>query len=72
MPQAFFVKTNTYVEGRVNLVHEEGFYKYDEKSMSYSKNGKTVLRYGDIVRVKCISASKERRQVDFALVKKAS
>ena len=72
LPNAFFIRTSNYINGRIDLHTLDGYYEFNERSLSYSKNGKTVLRYGDKIRVKCISASKERRQVDFALIKKVS
>ena len=47
-----------------------GFYDYNEKLYGYSRNGKMILRYGDRVLVCCIGAYPERREVDFALVRK--
>ncbi len=48
-----------------------GFYDYNEKMYGYSRNGKMYLRYGDRVLVCCIAASPEKRQTDFALIRKA-
>ena len=47
-----------------------GFYDYNEKLYGYSRNGKMLLRYGDKVLVCCIGSYPERREIDFALVRK--
>ena len=79
----FFLDEND-VEELMNLTNPEeiesyieehkkvfsGFYDYNEKLYGYSRNGKMLLRYGDRVLVCCIGAYPERREVDFALVRK--
>ncbi len=70
MPHAFFVQTNNLIEGRVDLSTMKEFYQYKEELAGYTRNNRVALRYGDKVRVKCIGASKARREVDFALVRK--
>ena len=97
LPSGFFVKTDNFVEGRVDfyLTEEEGkelmnmtdqneiesyiekhkkffsgTYDYNEKMYGYSRNGKMYLRYGDKVLVSCIGAYPDRREVDFALIRK--
>ena len=45
-------------------------YDYNEKMYGYSRGGKMLLRYGDKVLVCCIGAYPERREIDFALVRK--
>ncbi len=67
---SFFVKAAHLVEGRVDLMTMDGTYTFDRDNLSYIKNGRKALRYGDKVKVRCISASKEKRAVDFALVRK--
>ncbi len=47
-----------------------GYYDYNEKMFGYSRNGRMYLRYGDRVLVSCIGAYPERREVDFALIRK--
>ncbi len=47
-----------------------GYYDYNEKLYGYSRNGKMYLRYGDKILVSCIGAYPERREVDFALIRK--
>lgn len=78
MPSAFFVQTDNYIEGRVDIIEKEeekyigllSTYDYNENLMAYTKNGKVDLRYGDRVRVRCVGADHLKRQVDFALVRK--
>ena len=47
-----------------------GTYDYNDKMFGYSRNGKMYLRLGDRVKVACIGADPDTRQVDFALVRK--
>ena len=47
-----------------------GFYDLNEKMFGYSRNGRMFLRYGDRILVCCIGAYPERREVDFAMVRK--
>lgn len=84
MQGAFFVQTDNYIDGRVDVMQkgefEEGeepqyvgipaYYNYNEKLMGYTRNGRVDLRYGDKVRVRCIAADREKREIDFALVRK--
>ena len=74
---SFFVQTDSYIEGRVDTVLKDdketsvvGNFDYNENLMAYTRNGRVVLRYGDRVLVRCIGADPEKREVDFALVKK--
>jgi hypothetical protein len=46
------------------------YYDYNEKLNAYTRNGRVDLRYGDKVRVKCIAADREKREIDFALIRK--
>lgn len=70
LPNAFFVQTNKKIEGRVSLDSFKNHYTYDHNLMAYTEGNKVKLRYGDKVRVKCIRASRESRQIDFTLVRK--
>ena len=84
MNGAFFVQTDNFIYGRVDVMQkgepEEGVepeyvgitaqYDYNEKMMGYTRNGKVLLRYGDRVRVRCLAADREKREIDFALVRK--
>ena len=47
-----------------------GYYDYNEKLYGYSRNGRMVLRFGDKVLVCCTGAYPDRREVDYALVRK--
>ena len=74
---SFFVQTDKYIDGRVDVIAKDGGnisllseYQYNEKLFAFTKNGRAILRYGDKVLVKCIAADKLRREVDFALVRK--
>ena len=84
MQGAFFVQTDNYIDGRVDVMQkgevEEGaepqyvgipaYYDYNEKLMGYTRNGRVDLRYGDRVRVRCLAADREKREIDFAFVRK--
>lgn len=78
MPTAFFVQTDNYIEGRVDIVEKSennyvgvvSNYDYNENLMAYTKNGKVDLRYGDRIRVRCVASDYKKRQVDFALIRK--
>ncbi len=57
-----------YVENHKKFF--SGTYDYNEKLYGYSKNGRMYLRYGDRVLVSCIGADPDKREIDFALIKK--
>ncbi len=51
--------------------HKKPFpYEYNDSLYGYTKKGRVVYRYGDKVIVQCIGSNPEKREVDFALVKK--
>ena len=85
LPSAFFVQTDNFIDGRVEILIEEnrigedvvekvipilGRYDYNEKLMAFMRNNRPELRYGDRVKVKCIAADPIKREIDFALVRK--
>lgn len=78
MPGAFFVQTDNYIDGRVDVIEKSennfigfnSYYDYNENVMGYTRNGRVDLRYGDRVCVKCIASDYQKRQIDFALVRK--
>ena len=77
MANCFFVQTDNFIDGRVDtvLMGEKnvpiaGYYDYNENQMAYTRKGRVDLRYGDRVLVKCMAADKEKREIDFALVRK--
>ena len=70
LPHAFFVQTDNLIEGRVELSTLADYYEYRDELMAYVRNNRVCYRFGDKVRVKCIGASKEKREVDFTLVRK--
>ena len=47
-----------------------GYCDYNEKMYGYTRNGRVYLRFGDRVLVSCIGAYPDRREVDFALIRK--
>ena len=71
LPNGFFVETDNLINGKVSLDTLEEHVNYNENLLAYTnKKNRVIYSYGDRVRVKCIGASKEKRQVDFALVRK--
>lgn len=51
--------------------HKKPFpYEYNDSLYGYTKKGRIVYRYGDKVIVQCIGSDPEKREVDFALVRK--
>ena len=51
--------------------HKKPFpYEYNDSLYGYTKKGRVVYRYGDKVIVQCIGSDPEKREVDFALVRK--
>lgn len=66
----FFVQLDNLIEGLVHVNTLKGdYYNYVENLMSLiGENTKKTYRMGDKVRVKCVAASKEAKQIDFVLV----
>lgn len=68
LSKGFFVVTDNLISGLVSLDTLSKFYTYNEELNAYlNKKGKICYRAGDAVTVKCIGASKEKRQVDFTI-----
>lgn len=70
LPKGFFVITDNLINGFVSLETFEEYYSYNDELKAYLKDKAIVYRLGDRVLVKCIGASKEKRQVDFMVLKK--
>ena len=64
--------TDSYFNPKVFKLRnkEVSLYEYNENLYGYTKKGRVVYRYGDNVLVHCISSDPDKRQVDFALVRK--
>lgn len=45
-------------------------YEYNDSVYGYTKNGRVVYRYGDKILVSCIGSNPDKREIDFALVRK--
>ena len=70
LKNGFFVETSNYVEGFVSLDTINDYYTMsDDMTYYYDRKKRIALRLGDKVKVKCISANKETRHIDFILVK---
>ncbi len=81
----FFVQTDNYIDGRVDVIEKQnaeeltednryfginGYYDYNDQIMAYTRNGRVDLRYGDRVLVRCIDSDPYAREIDFALIRK--
>ena len=66
----FFVELPNLIEGLVHVKTLKGdFYNYVPESLALiGTNSKKTYRVGDMVRVVCVSASKETAMIDFELV----
>lgn len=66
----FFVELPNLIEGLVHIKTLKGdFYNYVPESLALiGNNSKKTYRVGDLVRVVCVSASKETAMIDFELV----
>lgn len=45
-------------------------YEYNDAVYGYTKKGRVVYRYGDKILVSCIGSNSDKREIDFALVRK--
>lgn len=45
-------------------------YEYNDAVYGYTKKGRVVYRYGDKILVSCIGSNPDKREIDFALVRK--
>ena len=77
LTSSFFVQTDNYIDGRVDMILKDekevpvvSYYDYNENLMAYTRNNRVDLRYGDRVLVKCTAADPDKREIDFALVRK--
>lgn len=51
--------------------HVKSFpYEYNDAVYGYTKKGRVVYRYGDKILVSCIGSNPDKREIDFALVRK--
>ncbi|MDR3607525.1 MAG: ribonuclease R [Oligoflexia bacterium] len=70
MESGFFVKVpNPYCEGMVSRdLMDDDFYEFDEERMVFfGRRRGHSFRIGDKVRVRCLRAEIDRRQIDFGL-----
>lgn len=64
-----FVMLENTIEGLVHIKNMPDFYTYDEKRSSLiASYTKEVYNIGDRIKVRCIGANKENRQIDFIIV----
>ena len=64
-----FVMLENTIEGLVHIKNMPDFYTFDEKKgCLIARYTKQVYNIGDKIRVKCIGANKENRQIDFMIV----
>lgn len=69
MDKGFFVETNNLIGGLVSVDSLDGYFTYNEDMMSLINKKGAKYTLGDTVKVVCVRASKEQRQVDFEVVK---
>lgn len=62
-----FVQLDNYIEGLVHISSMPGVYTYNSDILSLVSNSKRYTM-GDIIKVKCVSASKEAGTIDFEIV----
>lgn len=71
LEKGFFVETEDYIEGFVSLDTIKDYYTLsDNKLFYYNRKRQISLTMGDKIKVRCISASKETKHVDFMMVEK--
>lgn len=71
LKDGFFVITDKYISGRVDVSTLEDRVYYDEDIEGYRGRGNKILyMIGDKVKVECIGAYPESREIDFKLVRK--
>ena len=64
-----FVMLENTIEGLVHIKNMPDYYTYDEKHCSLiASYTKEVYNIGDRIKVRCIGANKENRQIDFMIV----
>ena len=69
LKNGFFVETTKYIEGFVSLDTINDYLILSDDGLFYTgRKGKVKYRLGDKVKVRCISANKETRHVDFTIV----
>ena len=68
--KGFFVETNELISGFVTVESLKGYFTYNEELFSLTNKNGQFYRLGDKVKVKCVRASKEDRQVDFEVLEK--
>lgn len=67
----FFVQLPNTIEGLVHVHSLPDFYRFDEERMELkAERSGTVYRIGQKVKVECVGASRQSKQVDFSLVTK--
>ena len=69
-PFGMFIQLENLIEGLVSISNMDGYYTYvEENKMLVNNKNHTKYRLGDMLKVKCINASKETREIDFEVVK---
>jgi ribonuclease R len=69
VPYGFYVRLENTVEGLVHVRTLDGFYEYDsEHYVFYKKGTKKRFTLGQKLRIRVVSADKNRRSVDFEVV----
>ena len=68
----FFVSLDNAVEGLVHVkeLKDDKYYFNDELMCMVGKNKNKMYKLGDKLKVMCIYANKEEREIDFKVLKK--
>lgn len=67
-----FITLNNSIEGLIRLGDmKDDYYEYNSSTMSLTgRHTKHVYRLGDSVKIKCVSASKAKKEIDFIIASK--
>lgn len=69
VPYGFYVRLENTVEGLVHVRHLEGYYEYDpEHYVLFKRGGKKRYMLGQKVKIRVLSADKNRKSIDFEVV----
>ena len=69
LPYGFYVRLENTVEGLVHIRHLAGYFEYHPELMMLKKRGsKQRYQLGQKLKIKVLSADKNRRTIDFAVV----
>lgn len=68
--KGFFVETENLISGFVSVESLKGYYTYKEDLMAMVGKNNDMYKLGDKLKVRCVRASKEDKQVDFEVIER--